>query len=112
MTLRLKHSAGRLMIILIAMLACVGAERASAVTAVRFTLDRPIDGAAAPFVVATDKGLFAAEALNVTIDSATGSKDVIGRVANGTSDIGKRLAGWRSRVAFGTGMRGLRLRAP
>jgi NitT/TauT family transport system substrate-binding protein len=88
MILRFKHSAGRLMIILIAMLACMGAERASAVTAVRFTLDRPIDGAAAPFVVATDKGMFAAEGLNVTIDSATGSKDVIGHVANGTSDIG------------------------
>lgn len=88
MTLNLKPSAGRLLIALIIMLACVGGEPARAVTAVRFTLDRPIDGAAAPFVVATDKGLFAAEGLNVTTDSASGSKDVIGRVAAGNSDIG------------------------
>ncbi|WP_458759770.1 ABC transporter substrate-binding protein [Afipia sp. TerB] len=88
MTPSLKSTAGRLMIVLIAMLACAGAEPGFATTAVRFTLDRPIDGAAAPFVVAIDKGMFAAEDLNVTMDSASGSKDVIGRVGAGTSDIG------------------------
>jgi NitT/TauT family transport system substrate-binding protein len=87
MLLSLKPSAGRLLIALIAVLACMNGGPAAAVTAVRFTLDRPIDGAAAPFVVATDKGLFAAEGLNVTTDSASGSKDAIGRVATGASDI-------------------------
>jgi NitT/TauT family transport system substrate-binding protein len=87
MLLSLKPSAGRLLIALIAVLACMNGEPAAAVTAVRFTLDRPIDGAAAPFVVATDKGLFAAEGLNVTTDSANGSKDAISRVATGASDI-------------------------
>ncbi len=88
MTLSLKPSVGRLLIALIIMFACAGGEPARAVTAVRFTLDRPIDGAAAPFVVAADKGLFATEGLNVTIDNANGSKETIGRVAAGTSDIG------------------------
>lgn len=87
MPLSLKPFSGRLLIALIAMFACMNGEPAAAVTAVRFTLDRPIDGAAAPFVVATDKGLFAAEGLNVTTDSANGSKDAIGRVATGASDI-------------------------
>ena len=38
-------------------------------TAVRFTLDRKIDGPAAPFFLAIDKGYFKAEGLDVTIDA-------------------------------------------
>jgi NitT/TauT family transport system substrate-binding protein len=87
MPLSLKPSAGRLVIILITVLACLSGGPAAAVTAVRFTLDRPIDGAAAPFVVATDKGLFAAEGLNVSTDTADGSKEAIERVATGASDM-------------------------
>ena len=41
-------------------------------TAIRFTLDRKIDGPAAPFFLAIDKGYFKAEGLDVTIDVATG----------------------------------------
>jgi NitT/TauT family transport system substrate-binding protein len=55
--------------------------------AIQFSLDRPIDAAAAPFVMAATGGLFSAEALAVTINIASGSSDAIGRVAAGTSDF-------------------------
>ena len=59
----------------------------AAATPIRLTLDRPIDGAAAPFVVATTKGYFRSEALSVTTHIAKGTNDAIARVAQGTSDI-------------------------
>ena len=55
--------------------------------AIQFSLDRPIDAAAAPFVMATAGGLFGAEALAVTTNIASGSLDAIARVAAGTSDF-------------------------
>lgn len=55
--------------------------------AIQFSLDRPIDAAAAPFVMAAADGLFGAEALAVTINIASGSPDAIARVAAGTSDF-------------------------
>lgn len=54
---------------------------------VTLTLDRPLDGSAAPFVVATTRGLYGAEGLNVTMNTATGSPEAIKRVAAGTSDF-------------------------
>jgi NitT/TauT family transport system substrate-binding protein len=54
---------------------------------IQFSLDRPIDAAAAPFVMATAGGLFGAEALAVTTNIASGSTDAIARVAAGTSDF-------------------------
>ena len=54
---------------------------------IQFSLDRPIDAAAAPFVMASAGGLFGAEALAVTINIASGSSDAIARVAAGTSDF-------------------------
>lgn len=59
----------------------------AATTPIRFTLDRPVDGATAPFVVATTKGYFRSEALGVTTDVAKGTADAIARVAQGGSDI-------------------------
>jgi len=55
--------------------------------AIQFSLDRPIDAAAAPFVMATTGGLFSAEGLAVTTNIASGSADAIARVAAGTSDF-------------------------
>ena len=55
--------------------------------AVQFSLDRPVDAAAAPFVIAATGGLFAAEALAVTTNIAAGSPDAIARVAAGSSDF-------------------------
>ena len=55
--------------------------------AVQFSLDRPIDATAAPFLIAVSGGLFAAEGLGVTTNVAAGSPDAIERVAAGTSDF-------------------------
>ena len=40
-------------------------------TPIRLTLDRPLDGASAPFAVAAARGLFRAENVAVTLDAAT-----------------------------------------
>jgi NitT/TauT family transport system substrate-binding protein len=55
--------------------------------AIQFTLDRPVDAAAAPFVMAGVSGLFSAEGLAVTTNIAGGSSDAIARVATGSSDF-------------------------
>ena len=55
--------------------------------AIQFSLDRPIDAAAAPFVLAAARGLFGSEGLAVTINIASGSPDAIARVAAGTSEF-------------------------
>jgi NitT/TauT family transport system substrate-binding protein len=54
---------------------------------IRFSLDRPINAGAAPFVLATTRGLFGAEGLAVITDIADGSPDAIARVAHGASDF-------------------------
>jgi NitT/TauT family transport system substrate-binding protein len=56
-------------------------------TAVAFALDHPVDAAVAPVVVASTKGLFRAEGLNVTTTIATGTADAIARVAAGKSQL-------------------------
>ena len=55
--------------------------------AIQFSLDRPIDASAAPFVLAASRGLFFSEGLAVNIHIASGSPDGIARVAAGTSDF-------------------------
>jgi len=55
--------------------------------AIQFSLDRPIDAGAAPFVMASASGLFSAEGLAVTTNIASGSQDAIARVGAGTSDF-------------------------
>jgi NitT/TauT family transport system substrate-binding protein len=65
----------------------LAADQARAPVAIQFSLDRPIDAAAAPFVMAATGGLFTAEGLAVTINVASGSPDAIARVAAGTSDF-------------------------
>jgi NitT/TauT family transport system substrate-binding protein len=55
--------------------------------AIQFSLDRPIDAGAAPFVMASARGLFGAEGLAVAIHVASGSPDAIARVASGASDF-------------------------
>ncbi|MCP3419090.1 ABC transporter substrate-binding protein [Bradyrhizobium brasilense] len=54
---------------------------------IQFTLDRPLDAAAAPFVMALSGGLFSAEGLAVGTNVATSSADAIARVADGSSDF-------------------------
>jgi NitT/TauT family transport system substrate-binding protein len=55
--------------------------------AVQFTLDRPLDANAAPFVLGSVRGLFRAEGLAVGTNIASGSPDAIARVASGSSDL-------------------------
>src|SRR6267142_6783540 len=56
-------------------------------TAILFSLDRPIDASAAPFVLASSRGLFGSEGLAVTTNIASGWPDAIARVARGDSDF-------------------------
>ncbi len=65
----------------------LAADEPRAPLQIQFSLDRPIDAAAAPFVMAAAGGLFGAEGLAVTINIASGSSDAIARVAAGTSDF-------------------------
>lgn len=72
---------------------CAGAAEVRAASeppqplAIQFTLDRPLDAAAAPFVMAGAGGLFSAEGLTVGTNIASGSSDAIARVAAGSSDF-------------------------
>ncbi len=62
---------------------------ADAGTAIHFTLDHKIDGPAAPFFLAIDKGYFKAEGLDVSIDAATGGPlEAIGRLATDVYEMG------------------------
>lgn len=54
---------------------------------IQFSFDRPVDGAAAPFVLASTRGLFYAEGLNVVTNVAAGTRETIARVASGASDL-------------------------
>jgi NitT/TauT family transport system substrate-binding protein len=55
--------------------------------AILFSLDRPINAGAAPFVLAAADGLFASESLAVATNVASGSPDAISRVAAGSSEF-------------------------
>jgi NitT/TauT family transport system substrate-binding protein len=86
-------------------LALLGAENSRAAgevrqpIAIQFSFDRPIDASTAPFVMASDRGLFSAEGLAVTTDVANGSLEAIARVAAHTSDLAlvdiNELIRWR-----------------
>ncbi|WP_291864876.1 ABC transporter substrate-binding protein [Bradyrhizobium sp.] len=66
---------------------CAGADETRPPVAIQFSLDRPIDASAAPFVLAATRGLFTSEGLAVNTNIANGSPDGIARVAAGSSDI-------------------------
>jgi NitT/TauT family transport system substrate-binding protein len=61
---------------------------AAAETAIKFTLDRRIEGPAAPFFVAIDRGYFKAEGLDVSIDPGASVAEPITRIASGSYEMG------------------------
>jgi NitT/TauT family transport system substrate-binding protein len=61
---------------------------AFAQTAVKLTLDWRFEGPAAGFLLAQDRGYFADEGLDVTIDTGNGSVEAIPRVATGAYQFG------------------------
>ena len=61
---------------------------AFAQTDIKFTLDWRFEGPAAGFLLAQDRGYFAEEGLNVTIDTGNGSVEAIPRVATGAYQMG------------------------
>lgn len=69
-------------------LAGVSTVPAMAQTAVKLTLDWRFEGPAAGFLLAQDKGYFAAEGLDVTVDTGNGSVEAIPRVATGAYEFG------------------------
>ncbi len=71
-----------------ACLLAASAGGARAADKVKFTLDWKFEGNAAPFLLAEDNGYFAAEGLEVTIDSGNGSAGAVTRVASGAYDLG------------------------
>ncbi|MFN7192625.1 MAG: ABC transporter substrate-binding protein, partial [Rhodospirillales bacterium] len=62
--------------------------QAQAPTTIKFTLGWKTQGSDAAFFVARDKGYFAREGLNVTIDQGEGSGATVTRIMGGAYDAG------------------------
>src|SRR5688500_15401064 len=71
-----------------AALAMSAGPAAAQMTPVKFQLDWRFEGPAALFLLAKAKGYFAAEKLDVTVDSGNGSGNAVNRVASGAYEMG------------------------
>lgn len=71
-----------------AVLAAMTSAAAADLMPIRFSLDWRFEGPAAPYFVAIDRGYYAEEGLDVSIDPGQGSLEAIPRVAGGTYEIG------------------------
>ena len=54
----------------------------------KFTLDFAVQGPQAPFLLALERGYFAAEGINLTIDRGFGSADAVTKIASGAYALG------------------------
>jgi NitT/TauT family transport system substrate-binding protein len=79
---------GTVLGLVLAGFAALSPALAQAPTKLRVTLDWRFEGPSAPFLIAIDKGYFAAEGLDVTVDTGNGSREAIPRVASNTYDLG------------------------
>jgi NitT/TauT family transport system substrate-binding protein len=70
----------------LAALLVTGAKAAE--ISVHFTLDRAIEGPAAPFLLPLDRGTYKAEGLNVSIETGANPLEPITRVASGLHEMG------------------------
>jgi NitT/TauT family transport system substrate-binding protein len=82
------HGRRRTTAALTATLVILIASPALAQTGIKFTLDGPIEGPEALFLVPHDRGYFKTEGLEVTIDDAVSPLDPILRVASGSYELG------------------------
>lgn len=64
------------------------ASAARAEAEIKFSLDGPLEGPAAIFLQAQDRGYFRAEGLDVAIEEGASGKEAISRVASGTHELG------------------------
>lgn len=71
-----------------AALCAISATAFAQETKIKFQLDWRFEGPAALFLVAEQKGYFAQEKLDVTIDAGSGSGNAVNRVASGAYDMG------------------------
>jgi NitT/TauT family transport system substrate-binding protein len=76
----------KVLVKLISLMVVLGVALAQ--TNIKFTLDFTVQGSQSPFFLAIDKGYYAAEKLNVTIDRGFGSADAIAKIAAGAYDMG------------------------
>jgi NitT/TauT family transport system substrate-binding protein len=72
--------------LVLAALLVTGAKAAE--ISVHFSLNRAIEGPAAPFLLPLDRGYYKAEGLNVSIDPAASPLEPITRVASGSFEMG------------------------
>src|SRR5712671_1102512 len=82
------YSKCRLAVLAFGLALSASAAFAEDVTKIRFTLDWKIQGIHSWFYWAQDKGYFAAEKLDVTIDQGEGSAAAVTRVMSGAYDAG------------------------
>jgi NitT/TauT family transport system substrate-binding protein len=85
-----KSWAGRAGVVIATLVAVValGVGPSAAQAAIRFSLNWKFEGPSAPFVVALDNGYYGAQGLDVTIEPAMSSLEVINRIASGAYDMG------------------------
>lgn len=85
--LALRNAAAAACLCLAALASGTAVSPAHALTGLRFSLDRRVDGAATPFLLAASRGLFRNEGLAVETDAAVNSQEAIERVASGARDM-------------------------